>query len=91
MEGGFDKNVERHDNGSDLRLISLECGSNGLGIRLSKSSWDPYPFVSNVDEESIANKHGLQVGDCILKVLKSKFHLRNCLLLSIKRVEREKK
>lgn len=82
MEENLDNVVERHDNESNLRLISLECGSNGLGIRLSKSSWDPYPFVSNVDEESIANKHGMQVGDCILKVLNGKFHCI-CLLLTI--------
>jgi C-terminal processing protease CtpA/Prc len=83
MKEEVDNIIERYENGSSLRLISLEVGQNGLGIRLSKSSWDPYPFVSNVDEDSTANKHGLQVGDCILKVLNGKFHLRSCLLLSI--------
>lgn len=62
--------VERFDNDSNLKLISLENGSKGLGIRLSKSSWDPYPFVSHVDEKSTANENGLKLGDCILKVHK---------------------
>lgn len=61
--------AERYDNDSNLKLISLENGSGGLGIRLSKSSWDPYPFVSHVDEDSTANENGIQLGDCILKVL----------------------
>lgn len=68
MDAGCEGVLKRYDNGSELKLISLECGSKGLGIRLSKSSWDPYPFVSNVDEDSTAYIHGLQVGDCILKV-----------------------
>lgn len=56
------------DDGSNVKLISLAFGSKGLGIRLSKSSWDPYPFVSHVDVDSVAQKCGLQTGDCILKV-----------------------
>jgi C-terminal processing protease CtpA/Prc len=53
---------------SNLKLISLMCGSKGLGIRLSKSSWDPYPFISHVDDDSKAHERGLCVGDCVLKV-----------------------
>jgi hypothetical protein len=52
---------------SNLKLICVENGANGLGIKLSKSSWDPYPFVSFVDE-SREQLHGLQIGDCLLKV-----------------------
>lgn len=59
---------ERGDNNSNVKSITLQCGSNGLGIRLSKSSWDPFPFVSKVDEKSTAQERGLMVGDCILKV-----------------------
>lgn len=63
-----DKATERYDD-TNLKLISLAFGSSGsVGIRLSKSSWDPFPFVSHVDEESTAQERGLQVGDCILKV-----------------------
>lgn len=68
MDKGCDSASERSGNDSNLKLISLECGSKGLGIRLSKSSWDPYPFVSQLDDNSTAAKAGLQVGDCILKV-----------------------
>lgn len=60
--------MERYDNDSNVKLLSLEYGAKGLGIRLSKSSWDPYPFVSHVDDKSIAQECGLQAGDCILKV-----------------------
>lgn len=52
----------------NLKLISVENGANGLGIKLSKSSWDPYPFVSFVDE-SREQLNGLQIGDCLLKVV----------------------
>lgn len=51
----------------NLKLISVENGANGLGIKLSKTSWDPYPFVSFVDETR-EQLNGLQIGDCLLKV-----------------------
>ena len=51
----------------NLKFISVENGANGLGIKLSKSSWDPYPFISYVDE-SREQLNGLQIGDCLLKV-----------------------
>jgi C-terminal processing protease CtpA/Prc len=73
MEKRCDDDVERYDDNSNLKLISLECGSKGLGIRLSKSSWDPYPFISQVDAESKAEERGLLVGDCILKVFQQPF------------------
>lgn len=56
-----------HDKSSNLKLISVENGANGLGIKLSKSSWDPYPFVSYVDNTR-EQLHELQIGDCLLKV-----------------------
>jgi len=56
------------DNDQNLKLIALKCGANGLGIRLSKSSWDPFPFVSHVDDNSTAHEQGIEVGDCVLKV-----------------------
>ena len=57
-----------NDREQNLKLISLKYESKGLGIRLSKSSWDPFPFVSHVDDNSTAEKRGIQVGDCVLKV-----------------------
>lgn len=55
------------DDNVNLKLICVENGVNGLGIKLSKSSWDPYPFVSFVDETR-EQLNGLQIGDCLLKV-----------------------
>lgn len=55
------------DDNVNLKLISVENGANGLGIKLSKTSWDPYPFVSFVDETR-EQLNGLQIGDCLLKV-----------------------
>lgn len=60
----------RHDNNSNLKLIPVECGAKGLGIKLSKSSWDPYPFISKIDDESSAMRQGVQIGDCLLQVRK---------------------
>lgn len=77
MDKTCDEAVERYDNDSNVKLISLEFGSNGLGIRLSKSSWDPYPFISHVDDDSTAQERGLQVGDCILKVCEELFRSRH--------------
>lgn len=71
----FEATAACHDDRTDLKLISLAFGASGLGIRLSKSSWDPYPFVSHVDEDSIAQERGLLVGDCILKVDKDETSL----------------
>jgi hypothetical protein len=56
------------ENKSDLKLISVQKSVTGLGIKLSKCSWDPYPFVSFVDETR-ERQHDLQIGDCLLKVL----------------------
>lgn len=75
METRCDEATDRYDNPTNLILISLAFGSSGLGIRLSKSSWDPYPFVSHVDQDSTAQQRGLQVGDCILKVEKHEMFL----------------
>lgn len=70
MDKRYESPVADYEDNNDenLKLISLRCGSSGLGIRLSKSSWDPFPFVSHVDARSTAQNHGIQVGDCVLKV-----------------------
>ncbi|CAG9809798.1 unnamed protein product [Chironomus riparius] len=63
-----DGTSECHDNNnSNLKLICIENCAEGLGIKLSKSSWDPYPFISFVDETR-EQQHDLQIGDCLLKV-----------------------
>lgn len=43
-------------------------GNNGFGFHLSRSKWDPYPYVSSVDTESSANAANLKEGDCVLEV-----------------------
>lgn len=76
MDKRCDNDLKRNDNDdSNLKLISLECGPKGLGVRLSKSSWDPYPFISHVEDDSTAQQRELQVGDCILKVHKKVSHM----------------
>lgn len=69
----MERSCENHENeNSNLILISIENNSDGLGIKLSKSSWDPYPFVSFVDETRKL-QHDLQIGDCLLKVFRKFF------------------
>lgn len=43
-------------------------GNNGFGFHLSRSKWDPYPYVSSVDTESSANAANLKEGDVVLEV-----------------------
>lgn len=43
-------------------------GNNGFGFHLSRSKWDPYPYVSSVDTESSANAASLREGDVVLEV-----------------------
>lgn len=38
------------------------------GFHLSRTQWDPYPWVSDVEPGSAADKAGLVVGDCVLEV-----------------------
>lgn len=45
--------------------------SNGFGFHLSRSKWDPYPYISRVDNDSFASASGLREGDCVLEVNKS--------------------
>jgi hypothetical protein len=66
MEAIID-NQSASDRNSNLKFISVGNTADGLGIKLSKSSWDPYPFVSFVDETRV-QQHDLQIGDCLLKV-----------------------
>ncbi|PSN56816.1 hypothetical protein C0J52_02702 [Blattella germanica] len=38
------------------------------GFHLTRSKWDPYPWVSGVETGSAAEAAGLQSGDCVLEV-----------------------
>ncbi|XP_066992179.2 uncharacterized protein [Anabrus simplex] len=52
-----------------LRLCDVERPSKGsCGFHLSRTQWDPYPWVSGVDAGSAAEEAGLRPGDCVLEV-----------------------
>lgn len=54
--------------------VSKPIGTTiGFGFHLSRSKWDPYPYISRVDNESYASASGLREGDCVLEVNKSIF------------------
>lgn len=42
--------------------------TSGFGFHLSRSKWDPYPYISRVDKDSYASSSGLREGDCLLEV-----------------------
>jgi PDZ domain len=42
--------------------------TSGFGFHLSRSKWDPYPYISRVDKDSYASSAGLKEGDCVLEV-----------------------
>lgn len=42
--------------------------TSGFGFHLSRSKWDPYPYISRVDVDSFASVSGLKEGDCLLEV-----------------------
>lgn len=51
-----------------VRLLEVERTSGSFGFNLSRSKWDPYPWVSSVDPGSSAEFKGLKPGDCVLEV-----------------------
>ncbi|XP_075222939.1 uncharacterized protein LOC142325279 [Lycorma delicatula] len=52
-----------------LRVCTVTRPLEGsCGFHLSRTTWDPYPWVSEVESGSAAEIAGLQVGDCVLEV-----------------------
>lgn len=52
-----------------VRLSTIPKLTDGsCGIHLSKSKWDPYPYVSGIDKNSPAECSGIKLGDCVLEV-----------------------
>ncbi|GFG33075.1 hypothetical protein Cfor_12100 [Coptotermes formosanus] len=52
-----------------LRLCDVARPSDGpCGFHLTRTAWDPYPWVSGVESGSPAETAGLQAGDCVLEV-----------------------
>ena len=56
--------------------------TSGFGFHLSRSKWDPYPYISRVDKDSYAAHAGLREGDCVLEASKIQFRRSlRCVLL----------
>ncbi|XP_022187781.1 uncharacterized protein LOC111046522 [Nilaparvata lugens] len=52
-----------------LRICTVARPQDGsCGFHLSRTTWDPYPWISEVETGSAAESAGLQVGDCVLEV-----------------------
>lgn len=53
-----------------VRIVTIAKAMdvNGFGFLLSRSKFDPYPYVSRIDKESAASSSGLKEGDCVLEV-----------------------
>ncbi|XP_055588393.1 uncharacterized protein LOC129740675 [Uranotaenia lowii] len=50
-------------------FLPVDAGNGGsLGLHLSRTPWDPYPWVSGVQPGSCAEEAGVRIGDCVLKV-----------------------
>jgi C-terminal processing protease CtpA/Prc len=60
---------EGHEIEPSLRLCCVSRPSAGYcGFHLTRTAWDPYPWVSKVESGSAAEAAGLQAGDCVLEV-----------------------
>ena len=54
-----------------VRLVNITKSSDSatsFGFLLSRSKWDPYPYISRIDKDSPASTSGLKEGDCVLEV-----------------------
>ncbi|KAM7363310.1 uncharacterized protein ACRADG_000264 isoform 1-T4 [Cochliomyia hominivorax] len=54
---------------SSVRFIKINKSPNGAcGFHLTRTKWDPYPWVSAIDDFTPAAKSDLKAGDCVLEV-----------------------
>ncbi|KAH8382977.1 hypothetical protein KR009_006131 [Drosophila setifemur] len=52
-----------------LQLCTIYACANGtLGLNLSRAPWDPYPWVSGVQEKSSAEQGGVRLGDTLMEL-----------------------
>lgn len=53
-----------------IRCVEIKRTSPDVscGFHLSRSKWDPYPWISAVEDDSPANEAGVKNGDCLLEV-----------------------
>lgn len=75
-DGGSDEvndqiitNVDHYS--PSVRLLNITKPSDSVasfGFLLSRSKWDPYPYISRIDKDSPASTSGLKEGDCVLEV-----------------------
>ncbi|XP_046623449.1 uncharacterized protein LOC124306651 [Neodiprion virginianus] len=49
-------------------IFDKEKERKSCGFHLTRSKWDPYPWVGFVEPDSIAHIAGLRAGDCLLEV-----------------------
>ena len=60
---------ENEEKLASLRLCYIKSDSDGnLGLHLSRTPWDPYPWISGVTQGSNAESAGVKTGDCVLEV-----------------------
>lgn len=51
-----------------MKICKINACPNGtLGLHLSRAPWDPYPWVSGIQEGSSAEEAGMRVGDTVLE------------------------
>ncbi|XP_044256882.1 uncharacterized protein LOC123006454 [Tribolium madens] len=62
-----DTDVEDHYSPS-VRLINIERNGSNCGFHLTRSKWDPYPWVNSVVNGTAADSAGIKPGDCLLEV-----------------------
>lgn len=52
-----------------VRICKVDKSESGsCGFHLTRTKWDPYPWIAGVDDGSPAQAAGLRVGDCVLEV-----------------------
>ncbi|XP_049279768.1 uncharacterized protein LOC125762069 [Anopheles funestus] len=60
--------TDPRENRDQLRHCFVPADKNGcLGLHLSRTPWDPYPWVSGVVDGSCADMAGVRIGDCVLE------------------------
>ncbi len=52
-----------------LRTCKVDKNESGsYGFHLTRTRWDPYPWIAGIEDGSPAQAAGLKVGDCVLAV-----------------------
>ncbi|KAK5639032.1 hypothetical protein RI129_011524 [Pyrocoelia pectoralis] len=60
---------ESHTTNPSVRVVEVEKqNSESCGFHLTRSKWDPYPWVSKVDLGTAADVAGMEPGECVLEI-----------------------